>query len=97
MNRFLDALTPSLSQTIIAFLVRQITSQADFFSLKFGSGADENTYGREAMLLSQLLMLSEYVGGTRICSEGDECTGLYILMHGSLHGFILDYGKKIYF
>ena len=26
MNRFLDALTPSLSQTIIAFLVRRITS-----------------------------------------------------------------------
>ena len=52
MNRFLDALTPSLSQTIIAFLVRRITSQVDFFSLKFGGGANENTYGREAILLS---------------------------------------------
>ena len=97
MNRFLDTLTPSLSQTIIAFLVRRVTSQLDFLRLKFDVGTNAATFGNEAILLSQLLMLSEFVGGNRICSEGEECSGLYILMHGSLRGFILDCGKKIYF
>ena len=97
MNRFLDALTPSLSSTVIAFLVQRITSQVDFFNLKFGTGADARTYRNEAIRLSQLLMLVEYVGGNRVCSEGDECTGLFILMQGSLRGFMLDFGRKIYF
>ena len=42
-------------------------------------------------------MLVENIGGIRVFSEGDYCTGLYILMKGQLRGFMLDFGKKIYF
>ena len=39
-------------------------------------------------------MLCELPGGHRVFSEGDACTGLYVLMNGTITGYILDGGRK---
>lgn len=40
-------------------------------------------------------MLCEICGGQKVFTEGDECTGLYVLMNGSIMGYILDSGMQV--
>lgn len=97
LNDFMSRIPPSLSNEIVARLVETIMKDADFLNLKIGNtgGGNERIYRIESIRLSQLLMLCEICGGHKVFTEGDECTGLYVLMNGSIMGYILDSGMQI--